>query len=107
MWMGHAAPLYPVKSSVNITRVKLSRVEGPRHQLGESVGAVADRLLLRRIDFRIGQTLPGRNEHGIVTAAQLAARRPGEDPRRPALDRSDESPVGERSVRSLKSRVSP
>src|SRR3546814_6209398 len=43
-------------------------------------------MLLRRIDFRIGQTLTGRNEDGIVTEAQLAARRPGEAARRPALE---------------------
>src|SRR3546814_3064729 len=43
-------------------------------------------MLLRRIDFLIGQTLTGRNEDGIVTEAQLAARRPGEAARRPALE---------------------
>src|SRR3546814_16348655 len=43
-------------------------------------------MLLRRIDLRISQHVTIRNEDGIVTEPQPAARRPGQAPRRPALD---------------------
>src|SRR3546814_9121348 len=43
-------------------------------------------MLLRRIDLRISQHVTIRNEDGIVTEPQPAARRPGQAPRRPALE---------------------
>src|SRR3546814_16073293 len=89
--------------------------EGPRHQLGKCVGAVADRMLLRRIDFRISQHITGRNEHRIIAEPQPAARRPGQAALRPALEnlgmtvgpRSEESRVGKAGVSTCRSRWSP
>ena len=77
--------------------------------LRERVGAVADRVLFRRVDLAEGLVVAGGDEHRVVAEALVAARRPDQravDPAFEALDLAVVGP-GERQARRRNARRGP